>query len=52
MNANDKPYADAVAALNRLCVSRTGEAYAGVPSEGSETEKITWLKRRAFEEQI
>lgn len=52
MNANDKPYADAVAALNRLYVSRTGEAYAGVPSEGSGTEKITWLKRRAFEEQI
>ena len=52
MNANDKAYKAAVAALNRLYASRTGKAYAGVSNGGSETENITWLKRRAFEEQI
>jgi hypothetical protein len=52
MSEPDMLFTDAVAALDRLHLSRTGKAFSGVASADSEGEQIAWLKRRAFAEGI
>lgn len=52
MSESDKLYKDAVAALDRLHLSRTGNAYTAVARGDSDDDRAAWLKRRAFAEGI
>jgi hypothetical protein len=52
MSESDKLYKEAVAALDRLHLSRTGKAYAAVSRGDSDDDRTAWLKQRAFTEGI